>query len=183
MSLRLTIALAIILLVLGGFVYFTQRDRSEPAERDERPFIYHVNPDGIVGINVKYQDDEVGFVLTEEGWVFDDAEGAPVDMQRFGGMTYLLSGPKADRTLEAPVDLALYGLDEPQGTVTIVHRNMQPIVLYLGALNTDRTQRFIRLQGVSDVYLVHSSWTQVLTRLATEPPHIPSAPEEAPTLP
>jgi len=121
-----------ILLVLGGFVYFAAQRGSEPTERDERPFIYKVNPDAIVGIKVEYQDHEVGFVLTEEGWVCDDAEDTPVDTQRFGGMAYLLSGPKADRT-----------------------------------------QRFIHRQDDPQVFMVHSSWTDVLTRLATEPPYPP----------
>lgn len=178
MSFRLTIALAIILLVLGGFVYFAQLGRSqEESEPDKRPFIYKVNPDAIVGIKVKYQDQEVSFVKTEAGWVFDEPEATPVDMQRFGGMAYLLGGPRAERVLEEPVDLSIYGLDEPQGTVTVVNRNLPPIVLELGDLNADRTEQFVKRQDDPQVFLVHATWTDVLIRLATEPPYPPAEPE------
>ena len=174
MNYRLIAVLAVVLVVLAGVVYLGLRGRgaSNGTGGEERPYTYRINPDNIVGIGVKHLDQSVEFIRTEDGWVFDDAEKTPVDQNRFGGMQYLLAGPRADRVLEDEMGEAeKYGLTEPETITTITDRLEQKFILEFGDYNADRSLQYVHLHGSDDVFLIQSAWTDVVTRLATEPPY------------
>jgi hypothetical protein len=179
---RLTIILAIVLLIIGGIVFLAQKDRgnSGSTTKEDRPFVYKVEADKIARVSIETGERKVAFIRTASGWTFDDAEQTPVDQNRFGGMQYLLAGPRADRVLENEMgDPSKYGFDKALALVTITDKSGNSFLLKFGDYNADRQAQFVSLGGVEDVYLIHSSWTEVVTRLATEPPYIPTpVPEE-----
>lgn len=182
MNFRLTIILAVVLLVIGGVVYLGQKNRNSSGSSggEERPYVYRLDADRINRLSVEHLGTKVGFVYDGTKWVFDDAERTATFADRFGGMKYLLQGPRADRVLEGEIENAAnYGLDPPESTVTITESGGRSIVLHFGDLNADQTNQYVSLEGSNDIFMIHQSWTSLLTRLVTEPPYEPT-PEPLP---
>jgi hypothetical protein len=176
MNFRLTIILAVVLLIIGGVVYLGQQGRNTSSVGgEERPFVYRLDADRINRLSVEHLGTKIGFVSVGTVWVFDDAEQTATFADRFGGLKYILAGPRADRVLDGELDNAAeYGLDPPQSKVTIIETGGRSIVLHFGDLNADQTNQYVSLEGSTDVFMIHESWTTLLTRLVTEPPYEPT---------
>ncbi len=140
------------------------------------PWFYQVAEDDIETIKVHYLEDKsVSFYKTDSStWAFTDPEGIPPNFNRWGGVTLLLSGPGTRRDLTAVQatidDPAQYGLDDPNTIVDVgltANRNVQ---FRLGDLTTDGRHHYGQVVGFPDLFLIASSWGDVISRLANEPP-------------
>ena len=144
------------------------------AERS--PWFYQVAEDDIRTITVSYLDGKsVSFYKTEEDtWAFVDPEGIPPNFNRWGGITLLLSGPGTRRDLTAvqPIidDPVQYGLDDPDTIVDVGLTADRSVQFRLGDLTTDGRHHYGQVLGFPDLFLIASSWGDVISRLANEPP-------------
>ena len=140
------------------------------------PWFYQVAEDDIETISVQYLDDKsVSFYKTEgRTWAFTDPEGIPPNYNRWGGITLLLSGPGTRRDLTAvqPIidDPAQYGLDDPDTIVDVGLTANRSVQFRLGDLTTDGRHHYGQVAGFPDLFLIASSWGDVISRLANEPP-------------
>ena len=140
------------------------------------PWFYQVAEDDIETIRVRYLDDKsVSFYKTEgRTWAFSDPEGIPPNFNRWGGITLLLSGPGTRRDLTAvqPIidDPAQYGLDDPDTIVDVGLTASRSVQFRLGDLTTDGRHHYGQVVGFPDLFLIASSWGDVISRLANEPP-------------
>ncbi len=140
------------------------------------PWFYQVAEDDIETISVTYLDDKrVSFYKTEDRtWAFTDPEGIPPNYNRWGGVTLLLSGPGTRRDLTAvqPLidDPAQYGLDNPDTVVDVGLTANRSVQFRLGDLTTDGRHHYGQVAGFPDLFLIASSWGDVISRLANEPP-------------
>lgn len=140
------------------------------------PWFYQVAEDDIETIRVQYLDDKsVSFYKTEDRtWAFTDPEGIPPNFNRWGGVTLLLSGPGTRRDLTAvqPTidDPAQYGLDDPNTIVDVGLTADRSVQFRLGDLTTDGRHHYGQVVGFTDLFLIASSWGDVISRLANEPP-------------
>ena len=143
---------------------------------EKSPWFYQVHEDDIETIMVRYLDDKsVSFFRTEEGtWAFTDPEGIPPNFNRWGGITLLLSGPGTRRDLTAyqPIidDPVQYGLDDPDTIVNVGLTAGRSVEFRLGDLTTDGRHHYAQVLGFPDLFLIASSWGDVISRLANEPP-------------
>ena len=143
---------------------------------EKSPWFYQVHEDDIRTIRVTYLDDKsVSFYKTEEEtWAFTDPEGIPPSYNRWGGITLLLSGPGTRRDLTAvqPVidDPVQYGLDAPDTIVDVGLTANRSVQFRLGDLTTDGRHHYGQVEGFPDLFLIASSWGDVISRLANEPP-------------
>ena len=152
----------------GRFVLIDKKD-------DRSPWFYQVSEDDILTIGVSNNADSVAFYKTESRtWAFSDPNGIPPDYNRWGGITLLLSGPGTRRDLTAfqPVidDPAQYGLDAPDTIVDVGLTAGRSIQFRLGDLTTDGRHHYGQVIGFPDLFLIASSWGDVISRLANEPP-------------
>jgi len=151
------VALALVVLAFGAYLYFYERHRpttDERAERKDKVFAT-LDRDAVAGIEVVNEHGR--FVLAKDG---DDWKlTAPLaDRANRGAISTLLStltGLKAERTLEAGgVKLADYGLAEPKLTVTLTDKDGTARTLKLGGeLPLGTTRAALTADGGS-VYLV-----------------------------
>ncbi len=139
------------------------------------PWFYQVSEDDIETIAVSHGDKSASFhKAARHTWVFDSPDGIPPSHERWGGVTLLLSGPGTRRDLTAvrPIidDPAQYGLDDPDTIVDVGLTANRSVQFRLGNLTTDGRHHYGQVIGFPDLFLIASSWGDVISRLAKEPP-------------
>ena len=178
MNYRLTIALVILLALVIGitFVIVSGGDDDPDRVRVPRLFFYQVDDDDIVKVVINYGGEELTFVADDERrWHFDTPAGEDVNIERWGGVTLLLSGPQYNRQLTTgAADLSRYGLDSPQTVITVGLKGIGDVNIRLGDKTPRGNNHYAQFQDLEPIYLVDSSWGDVIARLVTEPPHIPT---------
>ena len=152
-------AVAAWMLVSGG---------DEPEAAPVRARLYTVVQDDIVNVTVQTETGTVMFERRDDGWYFTDSP-VPVNLDRWGGVVLLLSGPEVERQLAAPVTLSEFGLDEPD-IISVGLAGGSRVEVRLGAETPDGRNVYTQLEGKSEVALVNEPWARVLRRLAAEPP-------------
>ena len=139
------------------------------------PWFYQVSMDDIVHIDIKNRQQQVAFTKVGPGtWLFDDPEGIPTDLYRWGGVVLLLSGPATQRdfsTVRETIDNpAEYGLDEPGLIVDVGLTADRTLQFRLGDTTTDGAWHYAQVVGFPQLFLIADAWGDVLARLATDPP-------------
>ena len=172
MNARLALALVLVLATVGAYV-LVQGFSDEPPLVATETFIYDIDDRAITLVEITNLGSSQRFVRddVEGGWVFDDERRAPVQQDRWGGITLLLAGPRVNRVLAVDdADLGRYGLDEPTTTIYVGLASGQTVTVSLGILTPDGVSHYAKREGSTQIALVDKSWGEVLVRLVTEPP-------------
>lgn len=179
MSLRISLVLIILVSYVSiAGAWLVKNPPFGTKDEADLPFFYTLSPDDIRKIQVKTARADETFTATfpQEGsgssvWYFDEPAGIPVNFDRWGGITFLLGGPKTQRVLAKSFENpSQYGLDRPTVQVTLTLRDGSLRTLRLGAPTPDRGAHYAQMEGFPQLVLVDSSWGDVLARLADEPP-------------
>jgi hypothetical protein len=177
LSLRISLVIIIVVSYVGiASAWFIKNPPFGGADEEDLPFFYTLSPDDIRKIQVKTPSGEETFTATfaQDGssvWYFDEPAGIPVNFDRWGGIPFLLGGPKTARVLaESFENPSQYGLDRPTVEVSLTLRDGSLRTLRLGASTPDRGAHYAQMEGFPQLVLVDSSWGDVLARLANEPP-------------
>ncbi len=155
---------------LGAVAWALWFGGEEPAP-EEQPAarLYAVEQDAVAGVRVRTAEGEAVFERGPEGWRFASNPLLPVNLDRWGGIVLLLSGPQTDRVLPDPADPAEYGLDAPW-TVAVRLADGQETTVRLGAATPDGEHYYAKVEGRAGVALVNAPWGDTLARLVSEPP-------------
>lgn len=164
---RLVLLLAIAVAAVAVWALALDGD-DEPEVPPPPPHLYTVPQDDIVNVTVQTGTDAVTFERRDGGWYFADVL-APVNLDRWGGIVLLLSGPEVERLLAPSDALSEFGLDAPD-IVRIGLAGGSRVEVRLGSETPDGRNVYAQLDGKSDVALVNEPWVRVLRRLATDPP-------------
>ena len=171
MNVRVTAVLLAILGVVSAYLIFVGPPGSGEPARAPSPWFYSASMDDVEAIRIASTGVEESFVRSEDGWVFVGPERIPVDLDRWGGVTLLLSGPQSTRVFADGVDdVAKYGLDEPETVINARLRGDREIEIRLGDLTPNGFQHYAMQGNDPALYLVDSLWGEVLVKLATDPP-------------
>ncbi|MFC1958212.1 DUF4340 domain-containing protein [Chloroflexota bacterium] len=180
MKIRNILILLAILIVLGGYFYFSSVP--EPAETPEpRLYVWLVEDDEIQHVKIELPrlgQSQAFIKLPQEDrfpWFFDDAEKSEMDSDRWGGgIPLLLSGPGADRVISENTSeekLTEFGLTQPRMIITITLEYGEILIINVGDTTPDGVNLYVQAPGSNAVALVSSEWYDVLARLVTEPPY------------
>lgn len=174
MNLKIT-GLLVIIAIAVGVVAWINPFKEEEVRQARSPWFYQVSEDDIETIKITRGSDTVSFHKSAPyTWAFDDPEGIPPSPFRWGGVTLLLSGPgtKRDLTPFQPIieDPAEYGLDNPVTIVDVGLTANRSIQFRLGNRTTDGKHYYSQVSGFPDLFLIVTSWGDVISRLADEPP-------------
>ncbi len=102
-----------------------------------------------------------------------------MDLDRWGGIPLLVTGPRSSRVLEERIDdPAAYGLESPQTVVEVSLEDGRQIAVHLGDVTPDGNGNYAQLVGFPTLFIVNVSWGEVLNRLVLEPPILPEPFEE-----
>lgn len=172
MSIRTSIILVVSLAMVAGYVFFVQI-RQTTQVSDEPPWFYNVDLADMTRIAITTQGGEATFFLGEDSrWHLDTPEGLPVGLDRWGGITLLLSGPKSLRLLdEQPADLEPYGLALPSTSFEVDLKDGRTLKVLMGLPTPDGQGTYAQVEGFTQVFTIAGEWGQVLTRLITVPPY------------
>lgn len=187
---KVTLALVIVLVALGGYVYFFEIRPNHNDETDSDLIqIYgrEYSEYDIVELEIERPQDAAHFTRTNEtpaqAWAAQEwAMLLPtplppdkIDQVRVNGAATRMGHLTASRVITNVTDLAQYGLDPPELTVTLTISDGQKIMLYTGAATPVNNNRYVRLVGDDKtVYLVFSFAVDDLRRLIDEPPFAPT---------
>ena len=182
MNFRLTLVLVVALGVVLGIIFL--RPKATAPAAPQPPIIYTIDEQAMNFIEVRSEGKRASFWKDKEGkWHIGSLTGIGVDPQRWGGIPFLLSGPRSKRVIaESPsaADVQAYGLDNPPLQVTMGFATGDRFEVHMGSKMPDQGSYYAQNKGFTTVYLIDQSWGSVVGRLATE---VPIPPTPTPTLP
>lgn len=173
MNIPATGALLAVLAIIAGLWFFVIKEGEEPREVSDAFWFYKVAEEDIDVILIQTETGEQSFSFRDGfGWYFTGEQQPPVDTARWGGVTLVLSGPRARRVLTEDLgDLNTYGLETPSTRLELQLRGDRVLKMNLGNLTPDGSGYYANQEGDNNLYVIESVWGQVLRRLAFEPPY------------
>ncbi len=148
--------------VLGGVVtalMLTAPEKEEEevqettAPQKESKLLYDKNPDDIVSVDLKKPDGTLKLVKYAEGqWTVEGMEKYPLSRSALESTVNSCASLTALQTVnEAPDDLSIYGLAEPQVTADI-HFSGSEMIIAVGSEIPSGGEYYITLNGEKTVY-------------------------------
>ena len=164
------LALAALILAIAWWALLRDGgEEREPSAGRER--LYAVEQDDIVSVAVRAAGGEAAFRRGADGaWAFDEEPPLPVNPDRWGGVTLLLSGPEVERVLSGASGASDFGLDAPSAVVSVGLADGSVVTARLGDRTPDGRNFYAQAAGQGAVALVNAPWGEALTRLVSEPP-------------
>lgn len=152
-----TIALVVVCLALGGYVYFVQSKK--PAVADSRQKVFTVTADTIDQVTVTSESGETTTLKKIDGdWRETAPADAPADAAEASGIVTSLASLDLDRVVDdQPKDLTPYGLDKPRMTVSFdTEKDKNARRLLIGNKNATGVDLYAKLAGSPRVFLIGS---------------------------
>jgi len=122
---RTVLVLAVVVIALGAFIWFVDRDLPSSDQRAELAGkLLSVKPDEVTGLTAEWQGRSVRFERRGKeagaaaGWWLVEPMSARADSSEVDRLVDALTGLEKKRTLE-DADLQAVGLDSPRGTITL----------------------------------------------------------------
>ena len=177
MRLRNILILLAILLVVGGYFYFSSIPK--PATKPEAQlFVWMIEMDDLQHIEIRLPLEGKSEAFIKEAdrlWYFDDLQRSSVNMTRWGGgIPLLLSGPGVDRVIAKNATeekLAEFGLTQPRMEIALTLTDKSILNIKVGDNTPSSNAFYIQVPDSNDVAIVDITWYQVIERLVIEPPY------------
>jgi len=171
MTFKGTAALFLMLLILGGWVYWTDvRGREEREQATEAVgLILPVDDEDIVEINIIYPDRTVSAVRTEGGWEFRSPEGYEADSGQWDIVAANVGRIDRDRSVTSePVNLSPFGLAEPELRLGVRLADGSSEEILFGNENPRGTLDYLKLASSDEVFLAATSWAGLFSKDAND---------------
>lgn len=180
MRIRDTVILLVVFALLGTGYYVSTRPT--PATGTSRIYLYDLNSDDVESIELRQGERTLKLQKQDKTWQMVAPQSAEADQGRVNGAVLALSAVVADRVIaEKAEDLALYGLASPQIQATIGVKGGGGATLLLGERNPVANQYYAQRRGKETVFLVDSSWAEVILGLLNQLPIATPTPTPTPT--
>ena len=150
---KLLILAAVLIVVAGGAFAALEFIPDEEAEVTESEVIYSLDAATLTNLSWTCDGETVSFDYNGEDWTYADDADFPLDPTRLNTMLSTLEEVTASKTIEAADDLAQYGLEEPECTITVTAD--AETVISVGSETSLDGLRYVSI-GDGSVYLVDS---------------------------
>jgi hypothetical protein len=158
-GLKSTIALAVVLLGLGGYIYFVEWKKPEGATETKEKAFAKLEPDNIEEIRIKSAGGETAQVVkASDGWMIDSPIKASADPSEITSVTSNLTTLEIQRVVdENPGDLAQFGLNPPRVDVAFRLKGEKDFRhLLIGEKTPTGGDLYAKLPDQKKVFLVSS---------------------------
>jgi Domain of unknown function (DUF4340) len=164
MRFRNTLALAVLFLALGGYLYFIENPRHEEATEQKK--LVRFKPEDASEITLTYSDKQIVLKKTGAGWQMQKPIDVDADQVAVSNLVRAVADAEVKRTLEGgSQSLEVYGLDKPEAIVSIVLSNGAKLPsIRVGKTAPVGFSAYAQLEGTSDVKLVPSVFQTGLKR-------------------
>ncbi len=161
MKFKGTAVLVVLLLILTGWVYWTDiRGRDERAQAEEDAGkVLAVDDEDIVELRLTYPDRSIAARRTGDGWEFLIPEDFEADSGQWDTVAANVTRIDRDETVAAqPTGLAQYGLMEPGIRVGVLFADGGSDEILFGNENPRGTFDYVKLASSDEVFLAATSW-------------------------
>ncbi len=156
-GLKTTVALAVVLAALGGYIYFIDSKKpTEDVEVKDKPF--SVDADAIEELQVTAHGETTRLQKTDAGWRVVEPVKADGDTSELSSITSSLSSLEIQRVVEEkPGSLAEYGLEPARITVSFRAKGDKELRrLLIGDKTPSGGDLYAKDAGASRVFLIAS---------------------------
>jgi hypothetical protein len=156
-SLRRILVLLVLVAGLGAYLWLYEVPQARKEAEKEK--LLTVDQDAVTGLTLAYPDREIQLAKTDGVWRLTKPVDAPADDMAVKTLLSTLTGAEVQKTLdEVPSDLAPFGLDKPNPTVTVtVKDGAQPPPIAVGKNTTIGAKSYVRKGDEGKVYLTTTS--------------------------
>ena len=185
MNFRITLALVVVAVLMGGYLWLGPSLGEEEGEDSptSQEWFFLVEDSEINRLDATYFGTGATFIRdSERVWHYGDLQGPPVS-EEFAGTQFLAAGARSPRLIVENPDndaLELYGLDQPQITLRLYMEDGAAYTVSIGDLAPDRITNYARVDGIDKVYLLDRTWGEHMARLITETSDFVSTPTPQP---
>jgi hypothetical protein len=176
LSIRISLVLVILLAlssILGTWLYLEVYN-SEDDNNQESPYLYRISNKDMTAINIKTNTNEISVEKREDQqglWFFTSLINTPLNLNRWGGFTFLLQGPLTSRFIDdSEQNRSKFGLDEPTLSLQIELSDGSKVEVELGDKTPDGSYHYATVKGRTKIMAVDVSWGEVIQKLADIPP-------------
>lgn len=181
MDRRISLVFVVILLVLGGYIWYTFL-RSDappltPSTPEPTPILFlSVDQNKVQAVEVKDVKNNQSTRVVRDGanWKMEQPKQGQADSTRIEDLLFDFASLTADRKLDSPGDLAGYGLNPPQYQVNLSLQEGSAVMVQVGSENPGATLLYVMKNGDPSVYLVDSSHDKKIQEFVTMPPYTPT---------
>lgn len=160
MKFRNTIAVAVLFVALGAYLYFVERTKIH--EEGEKKTLVAVKADEVAGVKLDNPESGTEIVLkkTAAGWRIEKPIDAEADGQTVDNLVRAVAGAELKRTLEGTTDSAAsYGLDKPVAIVTLTLSSGKTLpAIRVGKTSPVGFSTYVQIEGSPQIKLVPSSF-------------------------
>ena len=191
MNIRITALLIVLAIIGGSWAYFSGRESGPSVGLPPREFPAWTGfePEDIQEVRITHLGESFTFVrvpgVDRDDWHFDGPAGPMVDFARWAGTTLLLSGPNTRRLFQPEdiEDYGAFGLRAPQTVLDVTVTGGATFGLLVGDKSPDGINHYVQFRDdggtvcpglCPQVYLIDSTWGDVMARMVTEPPYLPT---------
>ena len=167
MKFKGTAALFATLLVLGGWVYWTDIRGREGRERaaEEATLAFPADYENIHRIRLVYPDRSIEGVRSDAGWDFVSPPGLEADSSAWDLLASNVPRIGRDETIASePTDLTAFGLDSPGIEVGVELEDGREEAILFGRENPGGTHYYAKLASRDEIFLAPSSWIPTVTK-------------------
>ncbi len=139
--------IAVLFVVVAALAFYIfQVDRPAQQAEEEKTKLVQVETDAITGVDLAYPDREIALRKVDGAWRMTKPVDAPADENTVKAMLAALTGAKTTRTLDDVTDLAPFGLDKGDPTVTIhTAAGPQPAIVLGKNLTTAQGKGYVKV--------------------------------------
>lgn len=191
MDRRITIVLVVILLALGGYIWYTFVRADAPPvnpptpQATAIPFATLAETD-VTAIEVRDVKNNKATRVVRNGtaWKMEQPAQGEAFIDRVEEFLLDVTRISAPRTVNNPGELAAYGLNPPVYTVDLTLKDGTTTRFELGNPNPDKSYNYIRKANEPTIYLIDTTVADTIRGFVSEPPFTPTPePTSTPTPP
>ena len=156
-SLRRILALLVLVAALGTYLYVYELPQAEKEGKKDK--LLAIDKDAVTGISLVFPDRRIDLRKDDKGWQLVKPLTAPADDGAVKGLVTTIADAEIQKTIdELPQDLASFGLDKPDPTVTLTLKDgTQTAPLAVGKNTAIGGKTYARKDDEAKLYLTGSS--------------------------
>lgn len=158
-SIKMAASVAVLVVLCGAYFgvksYVAKQEEQEDQQEETVTNVFSAEETDIKSLKFVIDKKEVTFEKDNDNWVKSDEKEFPVSQDKIEEAAAALTSIDADRVLEDAEDLAEYGLDEPQNTITVTTNDDKQTSIRVGMENESTSQYYVNKdEDKNTVYVV-----------------------------
>lgn len=159
MQLRGLLAALVLLAVLGGGVWYSNKRKAEEEKQGSKdtPKILAIPEDQLAQLEIKRADGKNTTLKKTDKWQITAPEAMGADQDAINSIATTIAGLTADAIVdEKPADLATYGLNSPQVVLTVTKKDGKSTTLKVGDEMATGSGYYAMIDGDPKLYTIAS---------------------------